>query len=1117
MCSKCKDPYFLKVPFNVSCVVCTEKGEFIDQNNKLCYVCDMNCDVCATATTCKKCLPQYYLASNSICLAQKTMILDMGTTNDPQIVSVISNYPWNYVITDKVNQSMQVTISGFTTAEFTYSLKTDNTSETNLKLLLVFYKDVEAGAILTMKIPIENAPNEEYIISNKEISVVLSLYCLSPKTYLICKNHMYFSLKIILLAAGKCVESLSITPVIALTSKDTTLLLQFSNNYGETFLKYKNDSTITIQGFNQTSFNYTISQVTGFTDIFNIFLNYSSSFSNNPVLTLHLNPPSSIQYDQSTTLRLTKTEVSVELADHYELSADTKKLVENTNSATNNLNNVAGGAFAASNVMTTGGSFAFRSLISMDVIRFLRFFMVDYPPNVLAMFQTNLPTTDFIPNVQIEEDERDGSIPAIFASYDLSIYIFNNNGNALVEAGTYLAAGMLILLLLKLFQNTTNRYFKLVLLILRLVFVWNYVLSYFLSTFMNFCLSTFLAYRYPTVNSPSGIFNVFFSVFTGLVLLWIIWLCFNVISKLHGHYELQSSLSNNQMDNASNNVKDGSASKRKVFQSNEPETGILKDEKHFEKNNKGSNISKDFDIQSPISMFSPTINEKSILKRRPQKESSLIVLKEDEPREIVKKPLPLIPILAPLERPFTAKTNMDDLSPKDYFFYPEKSFVKNPKNNLENEKNDSILFFDNGEKKSKFGKNNQQFLDSSFEKRNIEEFKEDKISSFDEKNHKNEISVDNNENPFNLNKHNEDVLEEKKENSKEEEEKEKDKEEEDEEEEEIILEDTKKPQNENKGDENNSSPKFDESNFNQEGSKENLQRISFPKKENRISPQRQSNHSTQPPEEKKPKLIPFIFRKISRSLGLALNSGNPFAVDSKKDKISWFSKLKGKIQGLVEKKKVTPDWRAQSDEITKFTRSLEALNKEFSPLHKDFNHNRALQSYYLMFDLIRQIVFSALVVSLFDFPFTGILVVNIINFMYIAVFLFIRPFKEKIDFIQGIINETCLMLVSLCALILITMERIRIYDLEFKMNIGWVMVASNFFLMGFFLCRIFASLSYMAFLLLKFLFNKIKAKFTKKKNLVSTEKQVEEGKNPKKKSEEGAILQQIIEVENFLR
>ena len=228
---------------------------------------------------------------------------------------------------------------------------------------------------------------------------------------------------------------------------------------------------------NSTSYNYTITRSS--TDVFFITMNYSTSVSNRPILTIDLNPPDEILYNTSINQQLTNKKLQASLSDYYFIDASLQAMLSTTSEGTNSLNLAAGNAFAANNLLL-GSSFGIKSLISMDIIRFLRYFLIDYPPPVLAMYETSMPTSDLIPNINFDEEEADGTLPDIFIKYKLSIYSFNNNGNIWTETFAYIAVGLCVSFLMKLFKTSKNRYFLLILLICRLVFVWNYALSYFL-------------------------------------------------------------------------------------------------------------------------------------------------------------------------------------------------------------------------------------------------------------------------------------------------------------------------------------------------------------------------------------------------------------------------------------------------------------------------------------------------------------------------------------------------------------------------------------------------------------------------------------------------------------
>ncbi len=85
----------------------------------------------------------------------------------------------------------------------------------------------------------------------------------------------------------------------------------------------------------------------------------------------------------------------------------------------------------ATNILSIGSSFLFIFLISIDKIRFLRFFEIKYPENVQVIFTIEVPIPDNLPNAQIEENYNDGSFPKIFQSYGVSrmyLRLFTESG-----------------------------------------------------------------------------------------------------------------------------------------------------------------------------------------------------------------------------------------------------------------------------------------------------------------------------------------------------------------------------------------------------------------------------------------------------------------------------------------------------------------------------------------------------------------------------------------------------------------------------------------------------------------------------------------------------------------
>lgn len=284
-----------------------------------------------------------------------------------------------------------------------------------------------------------------------------------------------------------------------------------------------------IDGLSRDSFNYTINQSLVKTDEFQIIFTFTTSISNKPLALLDFTPLNTLPTNQ---LKLSPTQVSTTLNDYYNMDEATKNLLKSTQDTITTSNTVSQNAFTFNSALFFGPYFGIKSLVSMDGIRYLRHFMIDFPPQVIAMFETKMPTSDLIPNVVLDQNAQDGSIPESFSRYDFSIYAFNNCGNTLIEGTVYICLGILMLMLFEFFNK--NKTVPILVLTLRLVFVWNYSLSYFLSQYLALNLSTFLAYRFPAFNNPDlmAYFNLILSIFTGVLIAFILFFCFSVVRAL---------------------------------------------------------------------------------------------------------------------------------------------------------------------------------------------------------------------------------------------------------------------------------------------------------------------------------------------------------------------------------------------------------------------------------------------------------------------------------------------------------------------------------------------------------------------------------------------------------
>ena len=317
--------------------------------------------------------------------------------------------------------------------------------------------------------------------------------------------------------SGKCVQIPVVTPLLKNTTHALSYLLIFSSNYSLIYNKYINKTNITIDGVSNSSYTYSITQVDD-TDIYMIdFNNVTCSITNYPLMHVNLNPPSNITSLYN--VLLSTSELQNNFQYYYYITPSTWKTINQTTEAASTMENVVAKTYVVNNIMSAGSAVLFLCLVSMDTIRFLRYFEVNYPANVLSMFQSSLPTADIIPNFYLDVDPKDGSLPDIFNNYGVSMYSYNNNGNTIVEGTSYWLFGVLTLVFVHKFKEIRNKYFKLFLILLSMVFIWSYSLSYFLSNYISISFYTLLGYRFCPMETTKGKMNLLFCMITGIFVL----------------------------------------------------------------------------------------------------------------------------------------------------------------------------------------------------------------------------------------------------------------------------------------------------------------------------------------------------------------------------------------------------------------------------------------------------------------------------------------------------------------------------------------------------------------------------------------------------------------------
>lgn len=122
------------------------------------------------------------------------------------------------------------------------------------------------------------------------------------------------------------------------------------------------------------------------------------------------------------------------------------------------------------------------------------------------------------------------------------------------------------------------------------------------------------------------------------------------------------------------------------------------------------------------------------------------------------------------------------------------------------------------------------------------------------------------------------------------------------------------------------------------------------------------------------------------------------------------------------------------------------LSSRYRVLIDDFKSNNKFCSFFLVIDLMRNVILSFVLVLISDSPLSQIILFVVINSLVILYMLIVRPFNDLKLFFLNLLNEVTL--ITICGLILHLMtldESIDDFN-RVRYDIGWKIYYVNFFM-----------------------------------------------------------------------
>jgi hypothetical protein len=160
-----------------------------------------------------------------------------------------------------------------------------------------------------------------------------------------------------------------ITPSLRTSTDTRVVFLDFDKDFPELFEILSDIIASQIEGLNLTQYSYNMFS-TDSPRSHKLLFSFRVSSTKTPLLTLSLNLPISLLNDPMR--KLTSAVMSIRMKSYFSLDENALNSIESTQESTKTGGSVASATAGIASFASTGSSIAFRSLMLMEVIKFLR-------------------------------------------------------------------------------------------------------------------------------------------------------------------------------------------------------------------------------------------------------------------------------------------------------------------------------------------------------------------------------------------------------------------------------------------------------------------------------------------------------------------------------------------------------------------------------------------------------------------------------------------------------------------------------------------------------------------------------------------------------------------------
>jgi len=486
VCNSCAVGYFLVVS-NQTCSNDANNGQFINYTDGTIGKCTYGCMTCTTSPQCITCQPVFYLNSENIC-TEETHVQPILTADSKAInvYYLTFNDTWTNFFTNLTNSgsSYNLSIENLTSSAYTCNLiyYIYNKTVPNWQIMIIFnnYSLNTTELIVNLFPPVETP----YRLTQTQVTANVPPYNINDT-----------------------LDLTIVTPSLTYLSADPLILnLSFSSNFSDFFDIIDNVTSINIENFDNNTYKYTLNRTNNRSSQFNVELTMFTSILGTPKLTITFNLPGYLIYDPI--YRLSPQNVSIYLNDYFVLDSFAKSQVNFINDYSSSISSVFV-LLAFLHGTLNFGSLSFSGIQAVNIIKYLRYLIINYPPNALSIFKSDFTNTDLFGNLNNVENQQ--NIPIEWVYYGINSNFFSNGKDKLLQLAVVLGLGIIFQLLARIF-NKSNGFIAKVIKRLETVFFLNFFLMLYFTYLMDLCFYCFVNMKYVYLDSTIGILSLLTSI-----------------------------------------------------------------------------------------------------------------------------------------------------------------------------------------------------------------------------------------------------------------------------------------------------------------------------------------------------------------------------------------------------------------------------------------------------------------------------------------------------------------------------------------------------------------------------------------------------------------------------